>query len=179
MQANLPPHYAAASRTVLRYVVIMAIFGMLTGVLYQESAKKLPDAAVQAGIGLDSVLSLALVHGHVLVTAVVLPLVLCGAMHLARISGGSELTTRATWLLTRGYLPFVTGAVLLMIYKGYHALLAVRGGEMDFLAIDATYFGGATIVRHAVYGVVHTGMFVSMSLFLIAIWRSLKAQPAA
>ena len=173
--ALVGPHYVQATRVVLRFAIVMAVVGLLTGVLYQESSKKLPDAAVDAGVGLEAVLSLSLVHGHILVAAVLLPIGMLGAAFLARVAGGRELSARALKFLSHGYLTFVSGAVLLMLYKGYHTLLAVRGGELDLLKIDAAYFGGNVALRHGVYGVVHVGMFVGLLLFLIALWRSLRA----
>lgn len=173
--SNTPPsHYAQATRTILRYAIVMTAVGLLTGVVYRESAKKLPDAAVQAGIGLDSTLNLALVHGHMLVAAVLVPIAMLGAAFLSRAAGGGEITPRAFKMLTRGYLPFVTATIALMFYKGYHFLLSVRGGEMDLVAIEASYFGGATVLRYAVYGIVHTGMFITLGLFLVGLWRSLR-----
>ena len=73
---------------------------------------ELPDAAVHAGVGLESVLSLALVHGHILVAAVLMPIGMLGAAYLARASGGRELSSRALSFLSHGYLGCVTGAVM-------------------------------------------------------------------
>jgi hypothetical protein len=169
----LPAHYAAAVRTLLRYAVVMTIVSLLAGVLFQESSKKLDYAEVAPGPRLEAVLSLALVHGHVLVTGVLVPIAMAGALLLARRVGGSELSSSLRWL-TRGYLSFVTATVALMLYKGYHVLLAVRFGERDFDAIDASYFGGLAWLRHGVYGLSHVGMGVSLTVFVVGLWRSLK-----
>jgi hypothetical protein len=169
-----PPHYAQATRTVLRYAIVMTVIALLSGVAFQESSKKLPDAAVLAGLGLDSSLNLALVHGHVMVAAVLVPIAMLGAAFLSRAAGGSEIKPLALKTLTRGYLPLVTITIALMLYKGYHVLLSVRGGEHDLLAIEASYFGGVTAARHAVYGVAHTGMFVALAFFLFGLWKSLR-----
>ncbi|MDJ0976351.1 MAG: hypothetical protein QNJ98_17955 [Planctomycetota bacterium] len=174
MSNPLPSHYAQATRTVLRYAIVMAVLGLLSGVVFRESAKKLPDSAVHAGIGLEATQHLALVHGHMLLAAVIVPIAMLGAVFLSRAAGGGEITPRAFKMLTRGYLPFVTATIALMYYKGYHFLLSVRGGETDLVAIDAAYFGGATVARYAVYGVIHTAMFATLSLFLLGVWRSLR-----
>ena len=169
----LPDHYRSALRTLVRFAAAAAIFGLLCGVLFQESAKKLDHAEAPMGLHLEAVLSLALVHGHVLVSATLVPLAMAGALLLARRAGGAELSPRSVAWLTRGYLPFVALAVALMLYKGYHVLLSVRFGETDLDAIDAAYFGGVTALRHAVYGVVHVGMAFGLGVFAVALWRSL------
>lgn len=168
----VPAHYASTTRTLLRYAVVMLFVGLLAGVAFQESSKKLDYADVAPGVRLEAILSLALVHGHMLVTAVIFPLVLAGALDLARRAGGAELSLGAQRWLTRGYLPSVTLTVALMLYKGYHTLLAVRFGERDFDAIDAAFFGGVLPLRHAVYGLVHVAMAVSLVAFGVALWRS-------
>jgi hypothetical protein len=117
------------------------------------------------------------VHGHVLVTGVLLPIALAAAFDLARRCGGAELAPRTLRWLTRGYLPFMTASVLLMLYKGYHTLLSVRFGARDLDAVDAAYFGGVVGLRHAVYGVAHVGMAVALGVFGVALWRSLRAGP--
>ncbi|MCE9593672.1 MAG: hypothetical protein K8S98_05725 [Planctomycetes bacterium] len=66
--ATVPAHYASATRTLLRYAVVMLFVGLLAGVAFQESSKKLDYTVVGAGARLEAVLGLALVHGHVLLT---------------------------------------------------------------------------------------------------------------
>ena len=101
-------------------------------------------------------------------------LLMAGMMFVARKIGGTDLGPKAIRSLTIGYLPFATGSMALMLYKGYHFLLAARGGERSLDAIDASFFGGATMVRYAVYGLFHTGMAVTLIVFLVAVWRSLR-----
>lgn len=169
---SLPVSYRDTIRTLVKYAVVMTVVGLLVGVAFQESSKKLDYADVAPGVRLEAILSLALVHGHVLVTAVILPLVLAAMLDLARRAGGAELSLGAQRWLTRGYLPSVTLTVALMLYKGYHTLLAVRFGERDFDAIDAAFFGGVVPLRHAAYGLVHVAMAVSLVAFGVALWRS-------
>lgn len=168
-----PVHYRSAIRTLLRFAAAMALFGLLCGVLFQESAKQLDHAEVAGGLHLQAVLSLALVHGHVLVSATLVPIAMAAAAMLALRAGGAELSPRALSFLTRGYLPCVTLAVLLMLYKGYHVLLSVRFGATDLDLVDARFFGGLTALRHSVYGVVHVGMALGLGVFCVALWRSL------
>jgi hypothetical protein len=172
--AEIPAHYSAALRTLLRYAVVMTIVALLSGVLFQESSKKLDYTQIAPGARLEAVLSLALVHGHVFLTGVLIPIAMGGALLLARKAGGTELSPTPLRWLTRGYLPFVTVAVLLMLYKGYHTLLSVRFGARDFDAIDANYFGGLIWLRHGVYGLSHIAMSLSLGVFVVALWRSLR-----
>lgn len=176
---ELPVSYRRTLRTVIRYAIVMAFVGLLVGLSFQESAKKLPFDAAPAGIHLESVIQLALVHGHVFVTAVLMPLALIGALLMARGAGGREVSVRGqTWLI-RGYLPFVSASLVLHLYKGYHILLMARAGERDFAVIDDAFMGGLHLVRYGVYGLVHTGMAVTLGVFLVLLWRSLPAREAA
>jgi len=161
-------------RTLLRYAIIMAFFGLLIGVSFQESSKKLPFSEAPAGIHLESVIHLALVHGHVFMLGVLMPLAMAGALVLARKVGGSGVSLLGQRFLTRGYLSFATLSLVLQLYKGYHVLLMARAGERDFAVIDAAYMGGSHLLRYGVYAVVHTGMAVTLGVFLVMLWRSLK-----
>ena len=152
----------------------MTIVALLAGVLFQESSKKLDYAAAAPGLRLEAVLSLALVHGHVFLSGVLIPLAMAGALFLGRKSGGTELSSAPLRWLTRGYLPCVSVTMLLMLYKGYHVLLAVRHGARDLDQVDADYFGGIAWLRHGVYGAAHVGMAVSLGVFVVALWRSLR-----
>lgn len=173
-RAPLPDHYVETIRTLVRYAIVMIVIGLLSGILFQESSKKLTWDDVEPGLRLEVVLHLALVHGHVFVTAVLMPLALAGALVLARRIGGKDLAPRTCRWLTRGYLPLVGVTVALMLYKGYHFLLAVRNGERDLMAVDASFFGGQIWVRHIVYGFAHAGMGICLVVFVIGLWRSLK-----
>lgn len=163
-------------RTLLRYAIIMAFVGLLIGVSFQESSKKLPFSEAPAGIHLESVIHLALVHGHVFMLGVLMPLAMAGALVMARKIGGSGVSTLGKRFLTRGYLPFAALSLVLQLYKGYHVLLMTRAGERDFAVIDAAYMGGSHLLRYGVYAVVHTGMAVTLGVFLVLLWRSLKVR---
>lgn len=169
----LPQHYTDVVRKTVRFSSLMVIFALLTGVLYQESAKKLGYGDAPAGLHLEAVLQLAVVHGHAFLITVVLPLAMIGALLLARMIGGAEVSPRATALLGRGYLHFGALALVLMLYKGYAMLLGVRGGNTDLADIDASMFGGSTGLRHGLYGIIHVGMAFCLGYFAIAVWHSL------
>lgn len=160
-------------RTLIRFAIILAIFGLLVGISYQESAKKLPFEDIAGGQRLEAVIHLGLVHGHVFTLGVLLPLAMAGALVMARQCGGSEVPAWAQRVLTRGYLPFAVLALLLQLYKGYHVLLMARAGERDFALIDQAFMGGSHVLRYALYGVVHTGLGLTLGIFLVMLWRSL------
>ncbi|MEN8148388.1 MAG: hypothetical protein ABFS86_01110 [Planctomycetota bacterium] len=169
-----PEHYRNATRTILRFAVIMTIVALLSGVAYRESAKQLELDAVDPGLRIHAILTLALVHGHVFLLTVLLPIAFAGALFLARRAGGADLPPMAVRSLTWGYLTFATATIALMLYKGYHFLLCARGGVTDLAEIDARYFGGVVPLRYGVYGLVHVGLFVTLAAFLVALWHSLR-----
>lgn len=171
---DLPLHYRRSLATLLRFAACMTVVGLLSGVLFQESAKKLDHGELSPGLYLAAAQRLGLLHGHVIVTSVLVPIAMAGALLIARRVGGRELGTKPLAWLTKGYLPLVCATLALMLYKGYHVLLAVRGGEADLAVIDESFFGGVIGARHGVYGLVHVGMAVSLSVFAIALWRSLR-----
>ena len=169
----MTPTERATVRTLIRYAIAMAIVGLLIGISYQESAKKLPYEAMPGGEHLEAVIHLALVHGHVFTIGVLLPLGLAGALVLSRKAGGAEVPGWALHTLTRGYLPFAALVIALQLYKGYHFLLMARAGERDFAVIDAAFLGGSHVLRYGIYAVVHSGMGITLGVFLVALWRSL------
>jgi len=172
---ELPEHYRRALVTLVRFACVMTIVGLLSGVLFQESSKKLPDSHP---LHVQATLRLALLHGHVLVSAVLIPLACAGMLLVARRVGGRELTSKPLTWLVRGYLPLLCVTLTLMLVKSYHVLLAVRRGAEDLVEIDERFFFGQTMLRHATYGVAHVGMAVALGVFVVAIWRSLRTARA-
>jgi hypothetical protein len=166
----------ATVRSLIRYAVVMAIVGLLVGVSYQESAKKLPFSEIDGGQHLEAVIHLALVHGHVFTLGVLLPLAMAGALVLARKAGGAEVPAWAQRTLTRGYLPFAAASLVLQLYKGYHFLLMARAGERDFAVMDDAFMGGIHALRYGIYAVVHSGMGITLGVFLVVLWRSLGSK---
>jgi hypothetical protein len=177
--ADLPASYRRAVRVLIRYAIVMAIIGLLIGISYQESSKKLTHEDAPAGFHLEAVIHLALVHGHVFVVGVLMPLAMAGALVLARRVGGGEVSGRGLAWLLRGFLPLAAASLALQLYKGYHILLMARAGERDLAVIDHAFMGGSHVVRYGVYAVVHTGMGVALGVFLVLLWRSLRSRAAA
>lgn len=176
MTSDLPDSYRNAVRSLLRFALIMTVVALLSGVLFQESAKKLDHNVLSPGLHLVAGRRLALVHGHVFVTAVLIPIAMAGALVLARLVGGRELGGRPLAWLTRWYLPCTAFTLVLMLVKAYALLLAVRGGEHDLALIDGAFFFGQTMVRHLVYGAAHVGMALGLGVFVVALLRSLRVE---
>ncbi len=172
----LPSHYQRAIRILIRYAIALAIVGLLVGISYQESTKKLPYADAPAGVRIESVYRLAMTHGHIFTMGVFLPLALAGALVLARKVGGRELGPGALRWLLLGYLPFAVASIALQVYKGYHFLLLARAGERDLAVIDAAVMGGSHVLRYGIWAVAHVGWGVSLGVFLVLLWRSLPGR---
>ncbi len=174
-----PRHYTAAIRALLRYALVLLVVGLLSGVSFQESSKKMSLSDAPGRLRhIDATLNLALVHGHIFVTGVLLPIAMAGMLHLGRAHGGGTVSGRALKWTVYTYLPCVSVAVGLMLYKGYHILLSARWGESDMAVIDAALFGGSKTLRHGIYGLSHVGMAVGLCIFAWSLWRSLRAKPA-
>jgi len=170
---TLPAHYQRFARTHLRFALVMVFVGLLTGVLFQESAKKVhPGPAVPVGAHLEYVLGLALVHGHTFLMGVLLPLALTWILHLGLALGHPPVAARTLKVATGLYLPAAAAALALMLLKGYHFVLGIRHG-LDFPLLSQTFLGGGHGLRAAVYGTVHTALAAGLGLFAVAVWRSL------
>ena len=177
MAPALPRHYTAAIRTLLRYGLVMVVVGLVSGIAFQESSKKISLTPPVDGLShLDAVLSLALVHGHILVTGVLFPIAMACVLYLARACGGSEISRRALRWTVNVYIPCVSVSILLMLYKGYHVLLSARAGVTDLSQIDSTLFAGSKVLRHGLYGLSHAGMGFALCMFAWCVWRSLKTK---
>jgi hypothetical protein len=171
---KFPAHYRSVVRVYLRFALVFLVVGLLSGVAFQESSKKF-DASTAGDLSYwDATLRLALVHGHIFMVGVLLPVALLGMLHLARAYGGAEIGPKALRWTSRLYLPCAAVTVALMLYKGYHILLSARVGTTDLDTINATYFGGITALRHTIYGLAHTGMAVGLGIFVWSMWRSLR-----
>lgn len=177
MLEPLPDPYRAAFRTVLRFAIVMVFIALLSGILYQESVKKLDYSEAAPGLHLEAVIHLALVHGHVFLIGVLLPIAMIGAAALSLGAGGRAMSGRSFAWLTRVYMPFATFALALMLYKGYHVLLSVRAGSTDLGYVYDDLFAGVAALRHTVYAVAHIGMSLGLGVFVVALWRSMKKAP--
>ncbi|WP_243330689.1 hypothetical protein [Mesoterricola sediminis] len=167
-------------RTHLRFALLMLIVALLAGISFQESGRKvLVTAEVPAGAHLEFILSLALVHGHLVVMGVLLPLAFTWMLHLAGVLGLGTVPPRALAWGTRLYLPGVCLTSLLMLVKGYHLVLGVRHGHTDFAALNASFLGGSHALRVAAFGFAHALMGGGLVLLAWAFWKALGSRQAA
>ncbi len=176
---SLPPHYRKLFASFIRLACWMIFFGLVAGILFQESSRKTPYEKFAPGLHWEAVYHLALLHGHVFLIGVVIPLVVLLLLYFALLLGSQPLSEKSVrW----GKLLYHSGAgltVVLMLYKGYHYLISVRMGQLDFAAIDHGFFGGQHVLRAIVYGLGHTAMAVGLGVFAWGILKSLpKGQPA-
>ena len=174
---TLPDPYKRFFRTQLRFALIMVVVALLTGILFQESGKKVHlTAAVPVGAHLEYVLGLALVHGHTFLIGVLLPLALTWMLHLGLTLGFPPvppLTLKATTAL---FLPSAVVVITLMLLKGYHFVLGVRHGNSDFALLGHTFLGTNPALRITLYGLSHTLMAAGLGIFVVSLWRSLNAR---
>lgn len=172
---NLPEPYRRFYLIHLRYALAMLLFGLLAGIAFQESTRKLPiTAAIPAGMHLESVLSLALVHGHAILIGVLLPLGAIWALHVGLALGATPLSARSLKWTTRLYIPGSLASVLLMLWKGYHLVLGVRGGTLDLGLLHESFIFGSHGLRAGIYGASHTAMAVGLGVLGVGLWRSLN-----
>lgn len=175
---STPDYYPKFYRIYLRFSMVMMIVALLMGILFQESSKKAPiTAALPAGAHLESIISLALVHGHAFLIGVLIPLAITWMLYLIASMGGRPVSEKTLKIGTSLYLPGSLMAIILMLYKGYHFLLGVRSGQMDFNVLNESFFMGSHALRAAAYGLTHTAMAVGLGIIVFSLWGSLSKTP--
>jgi hypothetical protein len=174
---NLPEPYRRFYRTHLRYALIMLLFGLLLGIAFQESTRKMPiTAALPAGMHLESILPLALVHGHTFLIGVLLPLAAIWSLHIGLVLGEAPLSAWSLKWATRLYIPGSAVSILLMLLKGYHLVLGVRHGILDLGLLNHTFLFGNHGLRAALYGASHGAMALGLGVLGVGLWRSLSKE---
>ena len=170
----LPDHYKRFFRVHLRFALIMIGVALVTGILFQESGKKVHlSEAVPVGAHLEYVLGLALVHGHTFLIGVLLPLALTWMLQLGLTLGFPPVAPLPLKAATNLFLPCAVVVVLLMLLKGYHFVLGVRHGIVDFNLLNQSFLGSHHAFRAAAYGLSHTLMAAGLGIFAVSLWRSM------
>ncbi len=172
---QIPNHYQTLYIRFIRFACGMTIFALLSGILFQESTRKIPfSVTYPPGIHWEAVYHLAFVHGHIFLIGVLIPLAVIGMLHFGLLLGGKIISIKSlqwgSWL----YLPNALLAILLMLYKGYHYVISIRMGQLDFVKIDHSFFCGCHLLRQIVYGLSHTLMSVGLGILVVGIWKSLS-----
>jgi succinate dehydrogenase/fumarate reductase cytochrome b subunit len=174
---SLPETYRRFYRTHLRFALVMIVVALLAGICFQESGKKVHiTEAVPVGAHLEYVLSLALVHGHIFLVGVLLPLAFTWMLHLTAALGLEPVPGRTLSLATALYLPGNILTIILMLLKGYHLVLGVRHGAVDFNALNGSFLGSSQALRAGLYGLSHLAMGAGLCLLAAGLWRSLRTR---
>ena len=174
-QLVLPESYQKFFTKILKFTIVMAIVDLVAGVLYQESSKKIAiSEALPAGAHWQATVHLALVHGHMFMMGVIIPLTVCFMLYLGQVLGYGPVGEKTLKWGGSLYIWSAISAMLLILYKGYHYNIAIRKGILDFNEIDHLFFGGQEIFRHIAYGLSHTVMVVALGMLVTGLWKTMK-----
>jgi hypothetical protein len=163
-------------------MLVMLSIGLISGVLYQESGKKiLLPQGLTPDLHFTANYYLSLMHGHSIQIGMLLPAVLLGLVWLANLLGCEPLSVKT---LTRVKVLYWFGATLslaLLVYKGYHFNILFRLGlahpqSLNLFAIDHQLFGGIKFLRYFIYGVAHTSMAISIGMLGWSLWKRFSPQ---
>jgi|GEM_PF-997711 len=175
---ELPRHYKMLYASFLRLACTMILFAFLMGILHRESTRHLGYSKLAPGFHWESVYHLALLHGHIFMIGVILPLTTLVMLQFALFLGAEPLSEASTIWGKRLYHWGAGLTLLLFLYKGYHYVLSVRSGILDFSHIEAAYFGGQTLLKACFYGISHTSMGFGLSLFAVGILKTVPTKKA-
>jgi hypothetical protein len=174
-----PAHYVSVTKKVIPFAAIMILMGLLAGVLYAESGKKL---SLAGGVAPELVFQgnyyLSLIHGHFLLMGAVLPITVLVMLWLSRIIFGQTLKAST---LSWGFLLYCSNAlvsVLLLVYKAYATQLAIRGGNLDLALVDHALFGANHLLRTLIYAIPHTLMGAGLLMLLVGLFKATKTKNA-
>src|SRR6478609_11535510 len=171
----LPKHYRLLYASFIRLACTMILFALFTGILHRESTRHLSYANLAPGIHWEAIYHLALVHGHIFMIGVILPIITLVMLHFGMILRAAPLSeTTIAW----GKRLYHTGAGLMLglfIYKAYHYVLSVRFGLLDFSKIETTYFAGNSLLKALLYGLSHTSMSVCLGIFAVGLLKTMPS----
>lgn len=171
---EIPDYYRRFYIKLLRFSFLMTMLSLLTGILYQESSKKLPiSEALPPGAHWEAVIHLALNHGHLFLIGVLIPVALCCMVFFSQLLGAKPVSEKVLLWCRRLYITSASIAMILMVYKGYHYNILMRQGVIDFDTVNEMLFGGSHLIRGLVYGLTHTLMVGSLYTLVIKLWRHL------
>ena len=174
----LPASYQRFFRIQLRYALIMLGIGLLAGICFQESGRKVSLEQFGPGAHLEYLLTLAMVHGHTFLMGVLLPLAMAWMLQLGLQLGAPAVPSAALTWTTALYLPGAALSVVLMLYKGYHFVLGARYSTLDLPGLDAALYGHHAALRAGVVGLAHTAMGAGLCILVWGLWRSLGRREA-
>jgi len=180
LTASLPDYYRAISRRVLVFSVWMMFLGLIAGILYAESGKKLalsgtfsPDLVFQGNY------YLTLIHGHTFQLGTFIPVTVLGIIWLCLLVFGKSLTPKSLAWGFGLYCPSAFISIALLIYKAYFTQLSVRAGQTDLALIDHALYGGNHLVRTLAYAIPHTAFGIGLLILGLGLLRALKTDRVA
>ena len=150
MLHDLPHHYRRALRTWLRFACALVVVALLSGVLFQESAKRLGLDEVDPGLHWGAVQRLALLHGRV-----GLSLAASGGFHRVEdlvkgIMAGADAIQVCSVLLRKGpgvMQDLVRGLSDWLDEQAYASVAQMRGSVSQLHAIDPEAYERLNYVR--------------------------------
>jgi hypothetical protein len=170
----LPESYRRFLRITVRYALVMLAAGLLAGISFQESGRKLTLDMAPAGAHLEFLLVLAMVHGHAILLGCLLPLAMAGMLLMGLRLGAPPVPDRAlAWSMRLAY-PGIALSVLLMLAKGYWFVLGARFGALDLGRLDKAFLGHPALLRAALFGAAHLAMGLGLGILGLALWRALS-----
>ncbi|HLO67440.1 MAG TPA: hypothetical protein VK188_10510 [Holophaga sp.] len=176
---NVPEHHRRFCRTHFRFALVMVVVALLVGISFQESARKvLVTPQVPVGAHLEWIISLALVHGHLFIMGVLLPLAFTWMVHLAASLDMAPISPALLAWATRLYIPGVCLTALLQLVKGYWFVLGVRHGG-DFARLNDSFLGGGhAMPRVLAFGAAHALLGGGLALLVLGFWRAFGRRQA-
>jgi hypothetical protein len=169
---DMPANYKPVFVLTIRFALMMTCVGLLFGILYRESTRKLIHLG--AADHWAATEHLALVHGHSFVIGVFIPMSMLLMIYFAHIFGGGKLKARPLLLHFQMYIIGASGAIALLIYKGYHYVLSFRSGRYDVYQIDQSMFAANDFLRACLYSGAHVLMGIGLFAIALSIWNSLR-----
>jgi hypothetical protein len=128
----------------------------------------LSDALLLAKLPLD------LVHGHIFMFAVLVPLSFCLLLFFSRLIGGDEIRKRSLLISFIMYFGGSTISLILMIAKGISMEETfARNPNESFAIVNSQLFGGSLGLRSALYGIFHVLTACGLLMFVTSISKSL------
>ena len=171
----LPRHYQTTLLFFTRFIIIMLVLALLMGILYAESAKKVPLEGFGVQLSFHANYYLSLLHGHTFMFGVFIPLAAMALLVLPVLALNTQPLSAGrlkwvTWL----YWPNALWSLGLLVYKAYATQLMVRGGNLDLVQVDHLLFGANHTLRVIIYALPHTLFAAGLVVLITGIWKSLK-----
>jgi uncharacterized membrane protein (DUF485 family) len=138
----------------IRFAGVMSILALVMGLVYREVSRPFfanLSFEQQSLYGHN----MSLVHGHTFLLGAVIPLALA-LFTLLVLPNLPEKRLKNFNIRFDAYMIAASVALLLMVYKG---LTFIIGAGQPLAAIDASLFGGSSLLRGILFGLSHATIF--------------------